>query len=303
MRCSPEDSAGREMPILISEAEFRAVYQEWCEGRLTRAEAAARLGTCERTFRRYVTRFREHGSQWWKDPLRAHPVGCRAAAEERAALETLYSEQYVGWTVRHFYERYRGEHGGKRSYTWVKDTLQTAGLVEKRARDAVRNRPREEDSRQPIGRALREGMLIHLIASRHEWTAGQTWDLLLTVDDATNRVHAGFFVAETTIWSIFRGIRETLEKGLFDSLGLGVDLSSRLTGTETAFGGDAELQLERAMSELGVEIVRPERRILMRNARFLRTLRDRLPREMAAEDIVEIDLANRFLTQIGRAHV
>ena len=45
--------------------------------------------------------------------------------------EALYRERYEGWNVKHFHSFYRREHGGRRSYTWVKNTLQRAGLVAK----------------------------------------------------------------------------------------------------------------------------------------------------------------------------
>ena len=45
--------------------------------------------------------------------------------------ETLYRERYPGWNVKHFHSFYRREHGGERSYTWVKNALQRAGLVAK----------------------------------------------------------------------------------------------------------------------------------------------------------------------------
>ena len=43
--------------------------------------------------------------------------------------EALCRERYDGWTVKHFYSFYQREHGGSRSYSWVKSTLQRAGLV------------------------------------------------------------------------------------------------------------------------------------------------------------------------------
>ena len=46
---------------------------------------------------------------------------------------------YGGWNVRHFHEEvYVREHGGSRSYTWVKNRLQEAGLVKKGRRKGPR---------------------------------------------------------------------------------------------------------------------------------------------------------------------
>ena len=42
-------------------------------------------------------------------------------------MVTLYETRYTGWTVKHFHERGQQEHGGTRSYSWTKKTLQAAG--------------------------------------------------------------------------------------------------------------------------------------------------------------------------------
>ena len=203
----------------------------------------------------------------------------------------------MGWNVRHFHERYRSEHGGTRSYGWVKRVLQAAGSVERRPRKAVSERPRREVEPEPIVRRPREGMLLHQIASRREWVLGHTWDLILMVDDATDRVHSGFFVEERGIWSIFAGIRQMLERGFFGCLSFGVAIPSRLTARETAFGGLARPQLERVMWDLEIDMVRPVRRVRMSNARLFRTLFGRLPVELAREGIAGIEQANTYLAR------
>jgi hypothetical protein len=39
-------------------------------------------------------------------------------------------------------------------------------------------------------------MMIHQDGSRHEWAAGKMWDLIVTMDDATNEHYSMFFVEE-----------------------------------------------------------------------------------------------------------
>ncbi|MBW2053888.1 MAG: hypothetical protein JRI85_16885 [Deltaproteobacteria bacterium] len=46
----------------------------------------------------------------------------------------LYKSRYRNFTVRHFYSWYRRLHGGRRSYAWVKKTLQAQGVVKKAPR-------------------------------------------------------------------------------------------------------------------------------------------------------------------------
>jgi hypothetical protein len=60
---------------------------------------------------------------------------------------------------------------------------------------------------------------MHQDASRHEWVEGQQWDLVVTMDDATNEHDSMFFVAEEGTASSFHGVRETiLDHGLFSAL-------------------------------------------------------------------------------------
>jgi len=63
------------------------------------------------------------------------------------------------------------------------------------------------------------GMMLHQDGSRHEWVAGQQWDLIVTMDDATSEHYSLFFVEEESSASSFAGVEETIvKKGLFCSL-------------------------------------------------------------------------------------
>ena len=89
-------------------------------------------------------------------------------------LEALYRNRYDGWTVKHFFERYQSDHQGQRSYTWVKQRLQSSGLV-KRGKRKGKHRKRRD-------RAALPGMVIHQDGSTHQWIPGETWDLIITMD-------------------------------------------------------------------------------------------------------------------------
>ena len=62
-------------------------------------------------------------------------------------MVTLYETRYTGWTVKHFHERWHTEHGGTRSYSWTKKTLQAAGQV---ARAPRRGAHRKKRPRKPL---------------------------------------------------------------------------------------------------------------------------------------------------------
>jgi len=53
-------------------------------------------------------------------------------------------------------------------------------------------------------------MMLHQDGSRHEWVPGALWDLIVTMDDATNEHYSMLFVEEEGTASSFRGVRETI---------------------------------------------------------------------------------------------
>ncbi len=189
---------------------FEEAYGAWSERRLTQEEAAQLLGVCDRTFRRYIDRYEEEGLAGLVDKRLEQVSHHRAPVDEVLALKALYRERYDGWNVQHFHERYRDQHNGQRSYTWVKQRLQEGRLVKPGKRKGRHRRRRE---RAPLA-----GMLIHQDGSTHQWVPDQTWDLIVTMDDATSEVYSGFFTEEEGTWSSLQGVRETLEcHGLFSS--------------------------------------------------------------------------------------
>ena len=136
------------------------------------------LGVCERTFRRYVDRYEDEGLEGLVDKRLGQVSARRAPVDEVLRTEALYRERYDGWNVKHFYSFYRREHEGRRSYTWVKNTLQRAGPV---AKAPARGKHRRRRERAPL-----RGMMLHQDGSTHEWVPGQHWDLVITLDDATS---------------------------------------------------------------------------------------------------------------------
>ena len=54
----------------------------------------------------------------------------RAPVDEAMALVERYRRRQASWNVKPFHAWYQRE-GGKRSYTWVKNQLQEAGVVQK----------------------------------------------------------------------------------------------------------------------------------------------------------------------------
>ena len=271
---------------------FEARYERRQRRTLTMAEAVEMLGITERTFRRWSGRYDTEGAEGLQD-RRIGRVSARAVpVDEALRMVTLYESRYTGWTVKHFHERWQQEHGGTRSYSWTKKTLQVAGHV---ARAPRRGAHRKKRPRKPL-----PGMMLHQDGSTHEWVPGCQWDLIVTLDDATSELYSAFFVEEEGTLSSLQDLREVIEtQGLFSSLY--TDRGSHYWHTEAAGGSVDKTRLtqgHRALQQLGVTLIpaySPEAR--GRSERAFRTLQDRLPQELALAGITEMAVANRYLTE------
>ena len=276
----------------IRKMRFEEAYGAWTERRLTQEEAASLLGVCARTFRRYIDRYEEEGLDGLIDKRLSQVSHRKAPVDEVLRLEALYKERYDGWNVKHFYSFYRNRHGGTRSYTWVRNTLQKAGLVKKAPGRGKHRRRRE--------RAPMTGMMLHQDGSSHEWVPGHHWDLIITLDDATSEHYSMFFVEEEGTASSFQAMREVITAhGLPSSLY--TDRGSHYWHTPKA-GGKVDkhnlTQFGRAMKQLGIEMIpaySPEAR--GRCERMFSTHQNRLPRELAAQGITTLEDANRYLRE------
>ena len=271
---------------------FEELYARRQQRILTMAEAGEMLGVTERTFRRWSGRYDTEGVEGLQDRRLGRPSGRAVPVDEALRMVTWYETRYTGWTVKHFHERWQTEHGGTRSYSWTKKTLQAAGHV---ARAPRRGAHRKKRPRKPL-----PGMMLHQDGSTHEWVPGCQWDLIVTLDDATTEIDSAFFVEEEGTMSSLQGLRAVIEtQGLFSSLY--TDRGSHYWHTEEA-GGKVDktrlTQVHRALQQIGVTLIpaySPEAR--GRSERAFRTLQDRLPKELALAGITAMAAANRYLTE------
>lgn len=208
-------------------------------------------------------------------------------------MSRLYRDRYKGFSVRHFYEYARRNHGYQWSYNWTRLALARAGVVTPTKRGGAHRlrRPR---------RAMR-GMMIHQDASKHNWFGDELCDLVVTLDDATSEITSAFFCAEEGTNSSFQGLVETIARhGLFCSLY--TDRGGHYFYTpKTGEKVDKErlTQVGRALKQLGITHIpaySPEAR--GRSERMFGTLQDRLVNELRLEAITDMASANRYLREV-----
>ena len=268
---------------------FEETYGGWRKRRLTQDEAALILGVSSRTFRRYIDRYEESGLDGLADKRLTQISNRCAPVDEVMTLVDLYKSRYQGWNACHFHDWYV-KQGGTRSYTWVKNRLQEAKLIPNLKRKGSHRKRREASALA--------GMMIHQDGSRHEWVPGQQWDLIVTMDDATNEHYSMFFCPEEGTQSSFQGVKELIQKkGLFCSFYS--DRGSHYWNTPEASGKVDKVNLTqfgRAMAHLGITMIpaySPEAR--GRSERAFLTHQDRLPKELALKGITTMTEANRYI--------
>jgi len=273
--------------------KFEDVYGRTYRGELSQLEAAEILGMSERTFRRYRDRFEAEGAAGLYDRRLGRVSARRAGVDEVLAVLELFETRYWDFTAYHFWEKLRGEHDFKRSYNWLRLTLQAHGKIKKAPRRGAHRRRRP---RRPMA-----GMMLHQDGSQHQWVPDRYWDLIVTLDDATSEIYSAFFVAEEGTMSTFRGLAEVIgERGLFCSLY--ADRAGHYWYTPAAGGKvdkDNPTQVGRALERLGIELIAaysPEAR--GRSERMFGTLQKRLPQELRHAGIATMEEANRFLKEV-----
>jgi transposase len=273
----------------LRKMKFESIYEDWQERKLTQIEAARLLDITERTFRRYITRYREEGLEGLEDQRISRASHRAAPVDEVLHLKEKYRRGFSGWNVKHFYSWYKRD-GGSRSYTWVKNTLQQARLVKK---SQGKGKHRKRRARSPM-----PGMMIHQDGSTHQWVPGKYWDLIVTMDDATNEHYSMFFVEEEGTLSSFIGVAEVIQKcGLFCSFYS--DRGSHYWNTPIAGGSVDKIhvtQFGQALKQLNIHMIpaySPQAR--GRSERAFSTHQERLPKELAKAGITTMEAANQYL--------
>ena len=271
----------------------KQVLEKALKGEITWVDAAEILGLTPRQVRRIRKRFESSGAQGLEDKRRGKPALNRIPEHWRSEIARLFKEKYFDFSVLHFYEKLRVEHGIQIArYSSVKKILREQGLV---PLEAPRKKHRLRRERRPL-----PGMLMHLDGSTHSWFGENhpQCDLVAVLDDATSEVYSAKFVPQESTKSCMMVIRETIEKkGVFCALY--TDRASHFVVTPkgaTRPDRTRETEINRALSRLGAQLITaytPQARGRME--RLWRTWQGRLPQEFRLRGVTTLDAANAFL--------
>jgi len=148
------------------------------------------------------------------------------------------------------------------------------------------------------------GQMVQMDGSHHDWLEGRGPKLVLMgyVDDATSRVYGRFYDYEGTLPAMESFKRYVEKYGLPMSVYLDrhttYKSSRKLTEWDEAEGIEFLSQFERALKELGVEVIHalsPQAK--GRIERLFGVLQDRLVKEMRLRGIKTKEEANAFLEE------
>src|ERR1700684_4526421 len=280
--------AALERTMKIQEVILRALAKK-----ITWWQAAEIMGITDRQMRRWHWRYKEYGYDGLLDRRVGKPSPKRVPLAMVEQVFALYRERYFDLNVRHFQEKLASQHQIPLSYSWVKKALQGAGLVSRERKRGVHRRKRE---RRPL-----PGMLLHIDGSRHHWFQDDRWyDLLMILDDATNRIYYAQLVEEESTMTVLEALRKVVEReGVFCAWYS--DRASHFFWTPRAGGKvdrERPTQVGRALKELGIRMIpaySPQAR--GRSERSFGTWQGRLPQELRLRGIQDLGKANEFLKE------
>ena len=281
-------AAARERAMKVEEVILRVLGKQ-----LTFWQAAQILRYTPRHLRRVLGRYRYKGFDGLLDQRRSRPSPRRMPWALTEQVLSLYREKYFDFSVRHFHEKLREEHGVSYGYTCIKRLLQGAGLVAPAPKRGVHRRKR--------ARRSMTGMLLHIDASTHHWLHQNQWhDLIVVLDDANSQVYYAQLVEQESTLTVLAALREVVEThGIFCALYSDRGSHFWLTPQAGQMVDRQRLtQVGRAMRDLGIEMIpaySPQAR--GRSERAFRTLQGRLPQELRLRGITTVEEANRFLRE------
>jgi transposase len=278
------------------------VVRQYLDQRIKQKDGSELLGVSDRQFRRLVRRVREEGSAGIIHRSRGRPSNRRTAEKTRQKVLRLYERKYGDFGPTLASEKLRELDGIEVNAETLRLWLRQSGVRYKRRKSRCRRQRRE---RRPC-----LGAMVQLDGSHHDWLEGRGARMVLMgyIDDATNRVYGRFYGYEGTFPAFDSFKRYARRYGIPASVYLDrhstYKSSRELTLEEQLQGVDQpESQFERAMRELGVEVIHAHSpQAKGRVERLFGTLQDRLVKEMRLRKIRTRESANVFLEEYLPEH-
>jgi transposase len=289
----------RQETFTLSQKELQrvSVISTCIKGDLACVSAAGLLGLSVRQIKRLKKRLREDGEAALAHANRGRPSPRRLPEPTRQAALRLARSKYAGFNDQHLCEKLNEVEGLHLSRETLRRLLRKEGVGSPRKRRAPAHRQRRP-------RVAREGELVQLDGSPHDWLEGRGPRLtaLGMQDDASGKILAAqFFLAETTE-GYFRLLQSLLRRfGIptafyGDRSGIFVRNDDCWTLQEELAGKRQPTQFGRALVHLGVTFIAAQSpQAKGRVERLWGVLQDRLCSELRLANAGDIDSANAVL--------
>jgi transposase len=286
----------REDRILMSVKELRRLHviQQVLERKMKQVQAAEVLGLTDRQIRRLVKRVGVEGECGLVHRSRGRLSNRAVERKRKSRILGLYQTRYSDFGPTLAAEKLAEREAITISDETLRRWLLEAGVTHFKRRKRPHRRWRE--------RKAYRGEMIQMDGSHHAWLEerGAACVLMGYIDDATGRVFARFYEYEGTIPALDSFKHYIRRHGIPMSVYLDKHTTykspSEPTIAEQLEGRGPQSQFERALSELGVEVIHANSpQAKGRIERLFGTFQDRLIKEMRLAGIKTLQEANRFL--------
>ena len=286
----------REETMRMSVKELKRIHviRQAMDKAVRQREASEVLGVTARQVRRLIQRVRAEGDAGLVHRSRGRPSNRRHRPALKAQVLRLYGQHYGDFGPTLAAEKLAERHGVTLSVETLRGWLRAAGVTHFQRR----KRPH----RVWRARKAHVGALLQMDGSHHAWFEGRgpTCVLMAYIDDASGRVDARFYDYEGTVPAMDSFGRYVQRAGLPHRVYSDKHTTYRAPGqptvTEQLAGKKPQSQFERALAELGIELLHAHSpQAKGRVERLFKTLQDRLVKDLRLADIATLDAANRFL--------
>jgi transposase len=274
------------------------VISEVDRGALGGRVGAEVLGVSLRHFRRMVAGYRAKGVRALAHGNRGRKPANAIEDEVSQRVVDLAGTRYSGFNQQHFTEFLEEREGIHLSRSSVRNILLGSGIRSPRKRRPPRHRSRR-------GRYPKEGMLLQIDGSPHDWLQGRgpSMSLVGAIDDATGKVPYALFREQEDSEGYFLLLEGVVRKqgiplALYHDRHSIFEVSPKVEASieEQLEGKERITQFGRLMGELGITSISalsPEAK--GRIERLWGTFQDRLVSELRLAGVSTLEEANRFL--------
>lgn len=265
------------------------VIDDFLNGKMTRAEAAAALGVTEKTITNKANKVRKNGLPGLAHGNRGRAPSNKTSALKRRAIVETKKRDFFDCNTVHTAELLAARTAiGAVSYSTLRRILVEEGLTKTKQK-------RRKIARKLRDRFSQEGYFLQIDGSHHVWFGEDKCTLMAAIDDATGRIVSAFFTPEETTLASLQLLKSTVERHgrprFFYSDQAGAFGASAKEAENSAF--------LRACEEMGIVVQyahSPEAK--GRVERLFRTLQDRLIPEFRLAEVKTMSDATRYLNEI-----